>query len=114
MKCVNKRIEGRTLQEYYEEEKNYISERIKKYNEEHKEQITEYQKKYHEEHKPQIAEYQKQNYEDNKEQRLEDAKNYRDKHREKYTCACGSILGKLNKSIHERSKKHLEFLNLTV
>jgi hypothetical protein len=129
MDCVNKQIAGRTQQEYYEDNKEHIVEYQKQYYEENKPQIEEQHKKYYEEHKPQIAEYhkqyqtenkehlaeyQKQHYEDNKEQRLKDAKNYRDKHREKYTCECGSILCKLDKSRHERSKKHLEFLNITV
>jgi hypothetical protein len=105
--CVNKKIEGRTKQEYKEDNKEYFVEKKKQYQIENKEKI---------------AEYQKQHYEDNKEQRLEDAKNYRDEHKEqinekrkqKYTCKCGSILCKLDKARHERSKKHLEFLNITV
>ena len=34
-----------------------------------------------------------------------------EKRKEKYTCACGSILRKADKARHERTKKHQEFIN---
>ena len=42
-------------------------------------------------------------YEQNKEMLLE-------KRKEKYTCECGPVLTKGNKSRHEKSKRHQDYL----
>ena len=47
MKCVNKRIEGRTVKEWYEDNKEHI----KEYQKNNKERIKEYQKKWRENNK---------------------------------------------------------------
>jgi len=69
LKCVNKRIAGRTAQEHYEDNKEYFVEKTNQYYKEHKTHILE-------------------------------------KHKIKFTCACGSIICKNEKSRHERSQKH--------
>ena len=52
--------------------------------------------------------YDKQYYENNKERIKEYHKAY---NKVKYTCECGSILTVHNKVRHERSKKHIEYIN---
>lgn len=83
LNCVNKRIEGRTLKEYYQDHK----EEMKEYREEHKEEKKEYMKQYREEHKEEIKEYKKeydkQYYENNKEEKKEYAKQYRENNKDK-------------------------------
>ena len=78
--CYNKYIPGRTIKEYYEENKEKINEQHKQYNEVNKKRIKEVMKKY---------------YEDNKE-RLN----------EKITCDCGGKYTHNNKATHFKTKKH--------
>jgi hypothetical protein len=112
---VNKRIEGRTEKEYYEENKEQIAERNKKKYEENKEQIVEQQKKYREANKEQIAEQQKKWREANKEHMAERNKKYyeanKEKLKQKYTCECGSVFRIDSKSRHMKTKKHQNFIN---
>ena len=61
-------------------------------------------KEYHETHKEQKKEYNKEYYEENREKILEQKK-------EKITCECGSTFTKCTKLRHERSIKHLDFIN---
>jgi hypothetical protein len=88
MACVNKKVEGRTPEEYYE------------YN---KEQILEYHKEYYEDNKEQILEYHKEYYENNKEQIAEKAN-------KKYDCKCGSVVSHGKKARHNKSQKHQSYL----
>jgi len=60
-------------------------------------------KEYYEANKEKILEKQKEYYEANKE-----------KISEKYTCECGSTLTIGKKSRHEKTKKHLKFLNNSI
>lgn len=87
---LNKIIPTRTKQEYYEEHKTQLTENKKQRYEEHKEEIIEKSKQYRQEHKAEIKQKSKQ----------------------KYTCECGSILRIRDKSRHEKSQKHLNFLEL--
>lgn len=61
-------------------------------------------KQWYEVNKEKISEQTKERYESNKEQISERTK-------VKYTCDCGSILRKNDKSRHERTLKHIEFIN---
>ena len=54
--CVNKVIPGRTLQEYYSDNKEVYIESRKKYNENNKERMSKYQKEYHLKNKERIHE----------------------------------------------------------
>jgi hypothetical protein len=140
MDCVNKVVVGRTKKEYREENKEVIAEKrkeyreankekIKEYYEENKEKIKEYQKEYYEENKEKIKEYRKEYREENKEVIAEKGREYREankeviaekkkkyheankeKLKEKYTCECGSVLRKNEKSRHERTKKHQAYM----
>jgi len=78
--CVNKQVAGRTIAEWYQDNK----EKKKKYYEDNKEKIKNY-------------------YEDNKEQINERAK-------QKIKCQCGTYVTKRHIRRHERSKKHLKYL----
>lgn len=132
--CVNKYVPNRTRKEYLEDNKERISEQLKEYRFKNTEKIAEYQKEYREINKNNSIEYQKEYrktnkeklsgkkkewYEDNKEKVLEQHKQYRQKNKEriseqskiKYTCICGSNLCKRDKTRHERSKKHIKFIN---
>ena len=109
--CANKVVPGRTDKEYYEDNKNRILENCKEYRENNKDKILKYHKEYYENNKDKNKEYRennkdkiKQYYEDNKNKILEQGKI-------KMTCECGSICRKAYKARHERTKKHLNFIN---
>ena len=44
------------------------------------------------------------------EERDENLRLRNEKRKEKYTCECGSIIGRTQKSKHEKTKKHLKFI----
>ena len=125
MKCINKRIEGRTQDEsrkqYYTENKDKINEQKKEYRDTHKEQYNEYQKKYQiinkdkikeqskeyrDTHKEQSKEYQKEYYTDNKDKYkkyyAENKDEIQQQKLSKYLCECGKELSHGNKSRHDK------------
>ena len=63
--------------------------------------------------------YNRQRYQKKKESILQQYKEYREKHKEEirerrkqlYTCICGSISTFDHKARHERTKKHIDFIN---
>ena len=65
-----------------------------------------------------IIKQNKKYYKENKEQILEHNKKYREKNREKIrqhynekiTCVCGSTVARCGKARHEKSKKHLDWV----
>jgi len=61
----------------------------KEYREDYKEKITEKQKEYQEIHKKELAE----------------------KAKEKINCPCGSVLSRAGKVQHEKTKKHIQYIN---
>jgi hypothetical protein len=105
MNCVNKRIEGRTKQEYAKDNKEYISQYKKQWREEHIEERTEYLQKYRAEHKVEEKQYRE-------EHKDELAKKRKERNKIKYECSCGSICSISGKAEHERSQKHQTFLSL--
>jgi len=64
---------------------------------------SEYNKLYYAENKKQINEYNKLYYAENKKQ-------INEWRTQKITCICGSIISRINKSIHLRSNKHKKYL----
>tara|TARA_Y100000361_G_scaffold140513_1_gene144701 strand:+ start:426 stop:1085 length:660 start_codon:yes stop_codon:yes gene_type:complete len=112
---VNKNIAGRTLQEYYIDNKQKIAERHKKYNQNHKEKIAEKKKKYRaNQNKEEVAKYQKNYYNDNKEKIAEKNNIYYQNHKEeiavksaaKITCdRCGIVIRRDSLRRHHKSKK---------
>jgi len=126
--CVNKRIPGRTQKEYYQKNKEKLSEQMKEYYENNKEQICEQKKEYrqknkeklsekmkeyYENNKEQISEQRKEYYENNKEQISEQQKKYqqnnKDKLNAKIICECGGKYQRTSKTRHLRTKKHINF-----
>lgn len=103
MASLNKKIPTRTQKEWYIDNKEEVLERVKDYRESKPEIIKERKKKYAEQNKEQIAEYQKYYANVNKEK----LKQYK---KEKTTCICGSVFRKGEKSRHERTKKHKDYL----
>jgi hypothetical protein len=78
--------------------------------EEDKEYYKEYSKERYTQNKDKILEKKKQYRIKNREKILEKNKQYRIKNREKYTCICGSTLTKHSKARHEKTLKHINFL----
>jgi hypothetical protein len=65
--CINKNIAGRTLKEWYQNNKEQIANQHKEYREENKEHIKDYFKTYHEQNKEKKNAYSNKYYENNKE-----------------------------------------------
>ena len=88
--CVNKKVEGRTKQEWHEDNKDRMKEHYKEYREQNKDKIKEYRdinkekmkewhKEYREQNKYKIKEKLKKYYENNKEKIKETEKNIENK-----------------------------------
>ena len=115
---VNVYIAGRTNQEYYQENKERITEVKKKYNENNKEKIKEDNKIYREANKDKVHANMKKWRENNLDYCLEQSRAYQHSHKEeieakrgaKYNCQCGASLSIKHKARHEKSKKHQEFI----
>jgi len=137
--CINKKIEGRTrdewvienkdkikedkkkfyednkedIKKYYEYNKDKIKEDRKTYYENNKDKIKEDLKKYYEKNKEKMLEYQRQHTMNNNEKSKEYKKKYyyktQEKYKEKITCECGACYRKSNKKQHDISKKHQDF-----
>ena len=108
--CINTCFPLRTMKEYREYHKEKIKkyyqdnkEKIKKYSQDNKEKISEYKKKYRQDNKEIICEKNKQYHQDNKEKISEQNK-------KKYECECGSNIRIYGKPRHERSVKHIKFI----
>ena len=117
--CVNKVIPDRTMKEYYEDNKSKILERAKEYQTNNKVKISEQKKEYQTNNKVKISEQKKEYRTNNKVKISEHMKEYHEDNKVKIseqkkikiTCECGSICRKAEKSRHERSIKHINFIN---
>jgi hypothetical protein len=98
---LNKQIPSRTIQEYYEDNKEHYEE----YYENNKNKISEKKKEHYEDNKDKILERNKEYYEKNKNKILE----IRNK---KFNCECGGKYTKTHKSVHYKTKKHIEYIKL--
>ena len=85
---LNSRIEGRTREEHYQDNKEKILEYGKEYYEDNKEELCKKGKEYREKHKEEIME----------------------KRKEKITCECGCIINKKHLNRHKKSQKHIELV----
>jgi len=101
---VNKVVAGRTKKEYRQDNKEVICEKAKEYHRANKEQILEKGKEYREANKEKIIERKKKYHQANKEVISE-------KRKVKFTCECGTESTKNHKLRHERSIKHIEYIN---
>lgn len=91
--CINIQIPGRTKKEWCETNKEELSEYYKEWYELNKEKHSKNMKEYHKK---------------NREKMLKNMKEYREK---KYTCECGSTLRIVGKTLHERTQKHINYMN---
>jgi len=100
----NSRRAKHSKKEYRDEHKEKISETNRKYREEHKEEIAEYMKEYGIKNHKKRCDYCKTRYQAKKEE-------INEKRKRKETCECGSVYRHDCKTIHERSKKHQDYIN---
>ena len=133
--CVNKKKAPTGLnkleysKQYYEENKNKISEKHKQYNEKNKDYIHQRNNQYYESHKDVIHHKNKNYYESNKDFIHNKNKRYNETHKDKisqnskqyyvdnkekinqkFSCLCGGKYTKCCKLKHERTQKHKEYL----
>jgi hypothetical protein len=92
-KCVNKKVAGRTMQRYKEE---------------NKEKIRDYKKKYQQDNKIMLSVKSKTYRDANKDSAQARGKEYR---KIRYTCSCGSEVSLAHKHDHLKTKKHIEWQN---
>ena len=106
LECVNRYIPGRTYAEYYQDNKDKITEQQKQYRQDNKE----HRKQYRQDNKEKIAVQKKQYYQNNKEKISEREAKYRQDHKEKNEakceCECGVVVSRNALSRHKKSKKH--------
>lgn len=91
---VNKKIEGRTKGQYYDDNKDKILEQTKQYYVDNKDKILEQSKQYYQDNKDKYMQY----YRDNKE-----------KLTKKFECECGGRYTYIHESSHFRTAKHIKF-----
>ena len=116
---LNKVIPTRTDKEYYNDNKEKLTEYQKQYNKENNEYINERNKLYREQNKEKYAECKKRHTENNKDKIAEYQKQYREQNKEKiqeknkqmYNCDCGAVLTKKSETKHILTKKHQNYLN---
>lgn len=110
---------GRTLKEWYEDNKEKINEKHKDYYEDNKKKIAEKSKQHYNDNKEQILEKVKEYYQNNKKKIAEKKKNYRKDNKEKIAerfkekvicdnCGCEVLKHGLNR--HQKSKKCINFV----
>ena len=112
---LNSVLAGRTKEEYRQEHKEYLKQKIKEWNIRNKEHRQQYEKDYRDKHKEKKQEYDK-NYNKIHNERITEQKrlNYiknRDDINKKITCDCGAVFCKSGLSRHQRRKKHQAYLN---
>ena len=104
VECVNKRIEGRTAKEYYNDNKVVIAAKNKEHYEANKDTINAKHREYYDVNKDVFHEKQSIYRAENKD-RINESKKI------KYNCLCGSSVSKTNKAEHEKSEKHIQYCN---
>ncbi len=117
--CVNKKIAGRTKEEYKEDNKEKIALQMKEYYEDNKDKIILQNKEYYKDNKEKIALQNKEYYEDNKEKIVLQNKEYYEDNKEKivlqknekHQCECGGKYTQVNQLRHFKTEKHQSFIN---
>ena len=109
--CVNKAIPNRTNKEYYQDNKQKIDNVNKAYYENNIEHIKELARIRYLDNKEKIDKQHKEYYENNKECRRQYNRDHYKKTKENITCQCGESFLKKNTNRHNKSKKHIEFIN---
>lgn len=108
LKCVNKNIIGRTHKEYYEDNKERISDYRKEYYQDNKELIIDRYKKYYQNNREQILDKYKKYYEDNVKEKRDYYKKYYQKNRKRIGENQKKYSEKNRKRISEYQKKYCE------
>ena len=96
------------FKEYYEQNKDKISEQKQQYYEQNKQQISEQKKQYYEQNKQQILEQQKQYYETNKEQIREKQNQYYEQNKDKISEQKQQYYEQNKQQILEQQKQYRE------
>jgi len=102
-KCINILHPLRNYKEYYQDNKDEINKKTKIYYQKNKDFYKKYRKEYYENNKDEI----------NKNKKIYDKERYQ-KIKNIYICECGSQITITNKNKitrHEKSKKHVSFMN---
>ena len=111
---VNRRIEGRTQKEHYDDNKEAILQYVKQYYQDNREAILQYKKQYREDNKEALLQKMKQYYQDNKETIQQKKKQYYQDNKEAIqqykkqtaTCECNTTYTLRHKAKHLRTAKH--------
>ena len=90
--CVNKYISGRTQKEYQKDNKEEITKQRRQYTIEHAKEKSLYDKKFAIDNKEMIDTYRTQ----------------------PFTCECGSTVQLCTKARHNKTKKHIAFINTII
>jgi len=109
----------RNQKEYYDVNKDKIAEKKREYCDANKDKIAEKGRKYRDANRGTILEKQKEYYDVNRDKIKEKQKEYYDVNKDiiaekgkiKYTCCCGSTIRGGEKTRHEKSHKHLNYVN---
>jgi hypothetical protein len=109
---LNVVINGRTRQEYYENNKDKLLDYHKEYYENNKDKLLDYDKIYRNENKDKLLNYHKDYHKEYYENNKEKYKEYYNNKKEQITCECGCILTKSSLLSHKKSLKHLNSLNI--
>jgi hypothetical protein len=96
---VNRSVPLRTLKEYRDDKREELKEKNKIYKKNNKDKI----KAYNEKNKEHIAEQLKQ-------YRLKNKDDIDKRNKTLITCSCGSVIQKMERSRHLKSKKHVNFV----
>ena len=100
----NMLISGRSMTEYYQDNKEQLKEQVKKYRDDHKDKIREQKKEYYQDNKEKINEYYKKYKELNKD-RIREHKN------KKFNCECGGKYTHTHKARHLKTLKHKKYID---
>ena len=119
LSTLNKRIEGRTIEEWRKDNEEHLKEHYKSYYIKNKPKIQQYKLEYSNHNKIKIQEYKKEYTIKNKDTINAKSREYYAKNREeiknrinvKVCCECGEKISKSNLLRHQRSKKHQETIN---
>tara|TARA_Y100000385_G_C12946267_1_gene573433 strand:- start:353 stop:955 length:603 start_codon:yes stop_codon:yes gene_type:complete len=100
---LNKNVPGRTVKEYYQDNRDKISERHKQYRQDNRDKYLEYNKQHYQDNHDKFLEAAKQYYQENRDKCLEKVK-------QKITCECGCIVSKGDIRKHKKTKKHQDLM----
>jgi hypothetical protein len=118
---LNMRMAGRSKKEYYLEHIDEVKEYQRNWQEENKDRLKQKNTEYYQEHRQEILARVKEYAETHCEERKQYTKQYRHQNKEKiqahkseaHLCTiCGSTYTNCHKARHERTKKHLQALEL--